>query len=103
MSNHWQKPKTCGCSEKGTQMPRPLLNFGESEQHNRASLGRLSWQSLLAGDHSYLDTTDECYFTGEYEPCVGPGMKPQILDLKRNQESVIADLALQLMTALPPE
>jgi predicted amidophosphoribosyltransferase len=66
-------------------------------------LYELNWRFLLLGEHCYLDTTDECYFTGEYERCCGPGMKPQILSLKRSNECAIAGLARQLATVLPRE
>ena len=64
-------------------------------------LYELNWQFLLLGEHCYLDTTDECYFIGEYERCCRPGMKPQILGLKRGNQRAIVGLARQLATALP--
>jgi predicted amidophosphoribosyltransferase len=66
-------------------------------------LHKLSWQSLLLGEHCYLDTTDECYFIDEYESCTRTGMKPQILSLKRGNESAIGGLAQQLASVLPFE
>src|SRR5271166_4315938 len=66
-------------------------------------LNELSWQLLLLGEHCYLDTTDECYFTDEYDGGNRPGIKPQILSLKRGNESAIGSLAEQLASALPRE
>ena len=66
-------------------------------------LYELSWRFLLMGEHCYLDTTDECYFTDEYESCNRPGTKRQILSLKRGNESAIVGLARQLAAALPRE
>jgi hypothetical protein len=66
-------------------------------------LYKLGWQLLLLGEHCYLDTADECYFTDEYESGNTTGMKPQILSLKRGKESAIAGLAQQLSSTLPPE
>jgi len=66
-------------------------------------LHQLSWQTLLLGEHCYLDTTDECYFTDEYDSFNGTGMKPKILSLKRGNESAIVALARQLASALPLE
>jgi predicted amidophosphoribosyltransferase len=66
-------------------------------------LYELGWQLLLMGEHCYLDSTDECYFTDDYESYNRLGMKAQILSLKRGNESVILDLARQLSLALPRE
>lgn len=66
-------------------------------------LHKLDWKSLLLGDHSYLDMTDECYFTDEYECHHQRGIKPLILSLKRGHQPVIQDLARQLTSALPHE
>ncbi len=66
-------------------------------------LHELSWQMLLLGQHCYLDTTDECYFIDEYDSFNGTGMKPQILSLKRGNESAIVGLTQQLASALPLE
>jgi hypothetical protein len=67
------------------------------------TLYKLNPSVVLIGEHSYLDTADECYFTGEYYGSEFPGMKPVILSLKRGQKSVILSLARQLAMALPRE
>src|SRR3974390_1739285 len=64
-------------------------------------LFRLNPQQLLAGDHCYLDPTDECYFGGPYECCQRPGVRPLILSLKRGRQSAILGVAKQLALALP--
>jgi predicted amidophosphoribosyltransferase len=66
-------------------------------------LYQLNWRLLLLGEHCYLDTGDECYFTDEYECRHRQGIKPQILSLKRGNMSAIPGMAEELALALPPE
>ena len=66
-------------------------------------LYEISHRLMLTGEHCYLDTTDECYFTDEYESCGRPAMKGQILSLKRGNESAIVGMAQQLASAMPRE
>jgi len=66
-------------------------------------LYQLNWRLLLLGEHCYLDTGDECYFTDEYECRHRQGIKPQILSLKRGNMSAITGMAEELALALPPE
>jgi hypothetical protein len=66
-------------------------------------LYQLNWRLLLLGEHCYLDTEDECYFTDEYECHHRQGIKPQILSLKRGKMSAILGAAEELASALPPQ
>ncbi len=66
-------------------------------------LHQLNWRLLLLGEHCYLDTGDECYFTDEYECRYRQGIKTQILSLKRGSTSAILGAAESLASALPPE
>ena len=66
-------------------------------------LYQLNWRLLLLGEHCYLDTEDECYYTDEYECRQREGIKPQILSLKRGNTSAILVAAEELASALPPE
>jgi predicted amidophosphoribosyltransferase len=77
--------------------------MAQTWKNNSVRLSKLSWQSLLSGEHCYLDTTDECYFADEYTSPIRSGMKPRILSLKRGNQSTICALAEQLASALPLE
>jgi hypothetical protein len=66
-------------------------------------LHALTWQTMLTGDHCYLDTTDECYFAGEYGTLDQPAVKSQIIALKQGSEQAIVRIAEQMAGALPPE
>jgi hypothetical protein len=66
-------------------------------------LHRVSWQSLLIGEHCYLNTADECYFADSYETRFRCGKRNQILSLKRGDDSVIVSIAKELSSALPQE
>ena len=66
-------------------------------------LYQLNWRLLLLGEHCYLDTGDECYYTDEYECRHREGIKSQILLLKRDNTPAILRAAEELAFALPPE
>jgi hypothetical protein len=65
------------------------------------NLFHLDRRLLLQGEHCYLDTTDVCYFVDEYEGCERPGLKPQILSMKRGNKTVISAMARELDGILP--
>ena len=66
-------------------------------------LYQLNRRLLLLGEHCYLDTGDECYFTDEYECRHRQGIKSQVLSLKRGDKATITYLGEQLASAIPPE
>lgn len=65
------------------------------------NLYRLHPNVLLLGEHSYLDTTDECYFTNIYQCRHRRGIKSQILALKRGEEACVSLFAAQVGQLLP--
>lgn len=66
-------------------------------------LRRLDPHTLLLGEHSYLDATDECYFMGSYQCRRRTGFKPVILALKRGYGPAVSSLAEHLGRALPSD
>ena len=66
-------------------------------------LHKLNRQLLLLGEHCYLDTSDDCYFTDVYQCRQRRGNKALIMRLKEKDKSTIADVAEQLSGALPPQ
>lgn len=70
-------------------------------QQTSLKLYTLSSRLLLLGEHCYLDSTDECYFTGVYTCHRDEGFKPLIISLKRNHKSAIDSVVNQLSSILP--
>ena len=67
------------------------------------NLHRLNRHTLLLGEHSYLDMSDECYFTDAYECRLREGVRSRILALKRGHEPAIVEMAAELAPLLPSE
>jgi predicted amidophosphoribosyltransferase len=67
------------------------------------NLRRLNSGLLLVGEHSYLDSSDECYFLTTYECHLEPLNKDSILSLKRGEESAISRAVAELASVIPPE
>ena len=65
------------------------------------TLHKLDSRLLLLGEHCYLDSTDDCYFTHLYECRRRVGVRSEILALKRNQTSAIMYFTRELSSALP--
>ena len=65
------------------------------------NLYRLDPKILLLGEHSYLDATDECYFTDVYQCHHGTGIKSMVLALKHGREPLVSSIAAQLAALLP--
>jgi len=75
----------------------------EREPNTSMKLYKLGFQSLLLGEHCYLDSTDECYFADVYECCQRQGLKSIIRQLKHRFQPAIAYLARELATTIPLE
>lgn len=64
-------------------------------------LYKLNQRALMLGEHSYLDTSDECYFMNQYECRQRNGIKSLILELKHGNQSVARSMAEQIVAVLP--
>ncbi|MFZ0318352.1 MAG: hypothetical protein WAL56_04425 [Candidatus Sulfotelmatobacter sp.] len=56
---------------------------------------------FLLGEHSYLNSSDECYFASLYDSPCQPATKPLIISLKQGNETAILAIAKELALALP--
>lgn len=64
-------------------------------------LSKIESRLFLLGEHSYLDSSDECYFANAYDSPNQPAVKPFIISLKQGDKSAILAAAKELVSILP--